>query len=179
MKRKIHTKLENLFLEHYDRWCLLSYSYLHNKVEAEEVVQEVCVNILLKERSVEIVNLKGYIITAIKNRSLKKIKQLRRFETLNDFNISAYPSSDEGLIHNEKNMYIQKAIEELPDSTKKVFKLCMFGKQKYQNVADSMGISVNTVKYHIKKAYKTLRVVLEDVHFSLVIIAIYLHFLCK
>ena len=158
MKENISAKMEKIFIEHYDEWCLLSYTYLQNKVEAEEVVQDVCVNILLRKKNTEILNLKAYITTAVKNRSLKKIKQIGQFETLNNINTYTSPSSEEGLILNEKKLHLQKVVESLPDSTKEVFRLCIFEEQKYQNVADTMGISVNTVKYHIKKAYKTLRI---------------------
>jgi len=177
MKESISAYLEKIFLEHYDEWCLLSYSYLQNKVEAEEVVQDVCVNILLRKRNEEILNLKAYITIAIKNRSLKKLKQKGRFETLNNFNILTTPSTEEGLIYNETILDIRKAFESLPDATRTVFTLCIFEKQKYKNVADTMGISVNTVKYHIKKAYKNLRVEMEDIHLPSLLISIYLFFL--
>lgn len=174
MKEGISTKLEKIFLEHYEEWCLVSYVYLQNKVEAEEVVQDVCVNILLRKQSTEILNLKAYITTAIKNRSLKRIKQLEQFETLNIFNNCTSPSSEEGIILEEKKLHLHNAVESLPNSTKKVFKLCIFGEQKYQNVADTLGISINTVKYHIKKAYKTLRIEMKGIHFSTLISVIFL-----
>ena len=179
MKRKIRTKLEKIFLEHYDEWCLLSYTYLQNKVEAEEVVQDVCVNILLRKRNAEILNLKAYISTAIKNRSLKKIKKLKQFETLKNYDAGTSPSSEEDIILKENKLHLHNAVESLPDSTKEVFKLCVIENQKYQNVSETLGISVNTVKYHLKKAYKTLRIKMDGVHFSSIIIVILLLFRTK
>jgi len=169
MKEKFALRLEKIFLSSYQEWCLLSYTYLQNRIEAEEVVQDTCVHLLLNQPNKEIVNLKAYITVSIKNSCLKKIKQKKRFATLDTFKTYSSPSFEKDLIHKEKKLHIQKVVESLPASTKQVFKLCVFEDQKYQNVATTLGISVNTVKYHIKKAYKTLRVEIEDVTISMLI----------
>lgn len=163
-----------MFIEHYDEWCLYSYSCLEDMSEAEEVVQDVCVNILLRGQKTKILNLKAYIITAVKNRSFKKLKRSKKFETLGNTNILTSPSIEEGIILLEDKLYLQKAIESLPEPSKNVFLLCVLERQKYENVANTLGISVNTVKYHIKKAYKTLRTQMEDTYFSIVIVALFL-----
>jgi RNA polymerase sigma-70 factor (ECF subfamily) len=177
MQKKIHKKLEKMFLEHYDEWCLISFTYLQSMNEAEEVVQDVCVNILLKNRSLKILNLNAYIARAVRNRSLKSLKRRGKFETLNNINIPTSPSSEKVIIHNERKLRLQKAVESLPDPSKKVFKLCVLEGQKYQNAADTMGISVNTVKYHVKKAYKTLRIEIEDIYLSIIIISTFALFI--
>ena len=146
-----------MFLKHYDEWCLFSYTYIKNIIEAEEVVQDVCVSILLRKHNPKILNLKAYIITAIKNKSLKKLKELQKTVSINTIAVHTLLSSEDDMILKEDKLRLQKAIESLPYSSKKAFKLCVLEKQKYQTVADIMGISANTVKYHIKRAYKILR----------------------
>ena len=146
-----------MFLEHYEEWCLFSYTYIKNIIEAEEVVQDVCVSILMRKHNTKILNLKAYIIAAIKNKSLKKLKELQKTISINTIDVYTSFSSEDGIILKEDKSRLQKAIESLPDSNKRAFKLCVLEEQKYKTVADIMGISVNTVKYHIKRAYKTLR----------------------
>ncbi len=81
------------------------------------------------------------------------------------------------MIHNEHKLRLQKVVESLPSSSKKVFKLCVLEGQKYQNAADTLGISVNTVKYHVKRAYKTLRIEMEDIYLSIIIISTFALFI--
>jgi RNA polymerase sigma-70 factor (ECF subfamily) len=166
-KEDISIKLEKIFLEHYDQWCLLSYSYLQNKIEAEEVVQDVCVRTLLRKKNTEILNLTAYISIAVKNRSLKKIKEKKRFGQINNFDSFQAIPLEEDLNLNEKKLFLKKVVKTLPDSTQKVFRLCILEEQKYKNVADTLGISVNTVKYHIKKAYKVIRFEMKNACFSI------------
>ena len=66
----------------------------------------------------------------------------------------------------EDKLHLQKAISVLPEPSKKVFKLCVLEGQKYKVAADTLGISVNTVKYHVKKAYKTLRKEMQGTFFQ-------------
>ena len=168
MRKDLHIELENLFSKHYDEWCLISYMYLKNRTEAEEVVQAVCVAVLLRESNAEILNLKAYISTAVRNGSLQKIKQLRKFELLNESHTAVNPSIEESLIRTEDTLHLQKVISALPEVRKTVFNLCVVEGQKYKTVADQLGVSVDTIKYHVKKAYKTLRVEMQNVHFLII-----------
>ena len=167
MKNNVYTTLEEIFSKHYDEWCLLSYSYLENTKKAEDVVQDVCVNILLRKKAAKIENLQAYIATSVKNKSLKELKRVRKFETISDTNMGTSPSSEEDFILREGKLHLQNAISKLPEPCKRVFRLCVVEGQKYKTAADTLGISVNTVKYHIKKAYKTFRVEMGDVYFSI------------
>ena len=52
---------------------------------------------------------------------------------------------------------IRLAIEELPPHGRTVFKMCFIENRRYKEVAEELGISVNTVKTHISKSLKRLR----------------------
>jgi RNA polymerase sigma-70 factor (ECF subfamily) len=159
-------QLESLFLEHYKDWCVLSYSYLKDKEEAEEVVQEVCAKILLKKKNEAILNLKAYVVVAIKNSCLKKIKAQQKFTVLSETELNydhQTPEEDEGIIVKQTSE-LMKVIQKLPQPAKDIFLRCVIDGEKYQEVADEQGISINTVKYHVKAAYKKIR--LEMVAYS-------------
>ena len=49
-----------------------------------------------------------------------------------------------------------KAIGRLPDECRRVFRLSRFEERKYEEIAKELNISVNTVKYHIKRALALL-----------------------
>ena len=169
MTNKIHKELDEIFFEHYEEWCLLAYAYLKNEVESEEVVQDVCVKVLLRDSGPEILNLKAYLTAAIRNNSIQKFKELRKFTTLSESKTLVSPSCEEKIISLENKLHLQKAISALPEPSKNVFKLCVVEGEKYQTVADTLGISVNTVKYHIKKSYKFLRGGMQNIQYLILI----------
>ena len=55
------------------------------------------------------------------------------------------------LLEQEPEGEIAKSIEALPDECRTVFKKSRFEEKKYDEIATELNISVNTVKYHIKK----------------------------
>ncbi|WPR73143.1 sigma-70 family RNA polymerase sigma factor [Flavobacterium sp. NG2] len=162
MEHAIHNDLEKLFLLHYKEWCFLSFSFLKDRDEAEEVVQDVCAKILVRNKTDEILNLKSYIIIAIKNSCLKKLKKQQKFVSLNEADLN-YFSTDEAAVVEDKTSLLHKALEQLPQPSKSIFIRCAIEGEKYQFVADSMNISINTVKYHIKSAYKKMRIEMVEI----------------
>ena len=60
------------------------------------------------------------------------------------------------LLEKELQQEIDQAISDLPDATRNVFMLHRAEGLKYEEIASKTGISVNTVKYHMKQAIKIL-----------------------
>ena len=61
------------------------------------------------------------------------------------------------LLERELNEQILLEINKLPRETRQVFIFSRIEELAYDEIADKVGISVNTVKYHIKQALSTLR----------------------
>ncbi len=162
------TKLAKMFMLHYEEWCLLSFSYLGDKAEAEEVVQDVCAAILMRKKTCKILNLERYIKVAIKNKSLKRIRYAKKIIPLHSENLQVQPSYEEHIIFHENQLLLKKALAKLPKNSKLVFQLCAIEGQKYHHVAKTLGLSVNTIKYHMKNAYKTLRSEIQSAYFLII-----------
>ncbi|WP_419212039.1 RNA polymerase sigma factor [Maribacter sp. X9] len=155
--------LEEMFLKHYQEWCLLSFSYTANLDDSKDVVQSIFIKLLQKEFDTPIWDLKKYINASIRNESLKKIKRDQRTFSLKNYSTEV-PSYESELIRSEISKTLFKEIDALPEQNKKVFELCILEGIKYENAAEIMGITVNTVKYHLKKTFKILRLNLRDVY---------------
>lgn len=164
--------IEKLFHIHYREWCLVAYSYLENMDEAEDLVQDVLEKVLCQlDTSKEILNLKSYIFISIKNNSLKRLKKSNKISKLIETH-SIEVSYEENLIDLEKSAYIFEMLGTLPDQSKRVFELCVLEGLKYEAAAETLNISINTVKYHLKKGYKALRSLLHDQYLMLLFSAI-------
>lgn len=179
MKNQTEDTIRGIFIKHYQEWCVFSFTFLHNMPEAEDVVQDVMVKLLTRKDIHTIENLPSYIRVSIKNASLLKIKSGQKIRRLDD-TVRLYDTSyEQELIDKEGKVEVQKALNVLPDQCKRVFELCVIEGLQYKNTADVLGISTNTVKYHLKKAFKILRHNLSTSYFFSLIIMIVTFFSLK
>ncbi|MBP8790520.1 MAG: sigma-70 family RNA polymerase sigma factor, partial [Breznakibacter sp.] len=61
------------------------------------------------------------------------------------------------MVLNEDRVEIEKAIDELPEKCREVFKLSYLYGLKNKDIADALQLSLRTVEAHIYKALKFLR----------------------
>ena len=61
------------------------------------------------------------------------------------------------LLEQELEDELKRSIDELPLECRRVFYKSRFEQKKYEEIAEELGISVNTVKYHIKNALAFLQ----------------------
>lgn len=61
------------------------------------------------------------------------------------------------LLEKELEKEIKVAVATIPPDSRRVFALSRFGGKSYEEIAQETGISVNTVKYHMKRALQHLR----------------------
>ncbi|WP_194527917.1 sigma-70 family RNA polymerase sigma factor [Zobellia roscoffensis] len=167
----MQTEVQIIFKEHYREFCLLSYSYVACMDQAKDVVQDVFVKVLIKENISEILNLKAYIWYSVKNTSIKYLKRSEKLEPLNQSTLMMALQDEEK--DDELSLKLQNALEKLPPQCKNVFELCVVHGLKYNSTADSLGISVNTVKTQMKKAYRILRKNIINVHYELLLFALF------
>ncbi|AUP81188.1 sigma-70 family RNA polymerase sigma factor [Flavivirga eckloniae] len=161
----LNPQIETMFLKHYKEWCLLSYSYMEDMSEAEDMVQDVFVKILKRKKATRILDLKNYISMAVRNTCLKRIQRTKKTERIKDYSLAALsPSHEEFLIDIENRTKIENALNVLPTQSKRVFELCVLEGAKYKSAADVLGISINTVKFHLKKSFKILRFTLQSAY---------------
>ena len=77
------------------------------------------------------------------------------------------------LLERELEHEIRMAIDKLPVECRCVFEKSRFEEKKYEEISQELGISINTVKYHIKNALSFLQTEL-----SKYLIALILFFSC-
>lgn len=69
-------------------------------------------------------------------------------------------TSEKHFVLDEEEEYDEKIralMEKLPEKVKRILELSVVHGLRYSEIAKEEGISINTVKYHIKSAYKSLR----------------------
>jgi len=152
--------LRLLFDLYYTPLCVYAHKYFDSLDQAEDIVQEAFITLWEKNRLINFTgSIKSYLFSIVRNNSINKIKQEKRyrFEEIENQAYSIIEDKFESpkLEKRKENLY--REIEQLPEQCKKVFEAIIFEKLKYAEVADELNISVNTVKTHYSRALKQLR----------------------
>ncbi len=158
--------IEEIFKKKYKELCIISYFYLKDINEAQDIVQEIFIKLIERNKEQKVVDIEAYLRVAIRNSSLKRIKNKQILEPIRDYYLfynDKNTAEEEAIaLKNKQDLYRQ--IDLLPPQCRKVFLLCALDDLKYQETANLLGVSINTVKTQMKKAYKVLRSSLKDHH---------------
>ena len=153
-----------LYDHHYQVLCYVAAQYVKDDFLAETIVGDVIFHLWEIRQTVEITSsLRSYLMTCVRHRCQDYLKSqynrrevmmsasgLQDFPVFNDVKNDDYPLGR--LLEQELENEIMKAIDRLPDDCGRVFRMSRFEEKKYEQIASELQISVNTVKYHIKRA---------------------------
>jgi RNA polymerase sigma factor (sigma-70 family) len=150
--------LEVLFKKYYKLLNVSAFYILRDEMEAEDLVQTFFVDFWERQLYKNInSSLKAYLCIAIKNRCLKKVeKESVAQKKLADYQytLSGIEEQDEVVV---PEIYPDKILANLSVQRMQAFTLVHYQNKKYKDAALEMGISINSLKTHLKLAIKTLR----------------------
>lgn len=148
------------FRENYHTACLVALRYIADSARAEDLVQDVFCAIWEKKETLNIkTGLKNYFLTAVKNHALNQVQRDKsRTVSLSELLVDlAEEEKNDNFDDEELAVNIASAIEELPAACRNIFNLSYCEKLTYQQIADQLNISKNTVKTQMGIAYRQLR----------------------
>ena len=162
---------ESLFYVLYPRLCALADHYLNDEEQSKDIVQEAFLNLWsMKETGKNIQSMKAYLYTSVRNSSLN---YLRNYKNNTSFIMEILEKQDvifkEVVIEEETIALLHASIERLPPQSSKIMKYVLQGRSNVE-VAQEMGISVNTVKTLKYNAMKTLKEELKELYYVFVFI---------
>lgn len=160
-----------LYDRHYVLLCRFANQILNNAALAEEVVDDVIFYLWEHRQEVEIhYSIRAYLMRAVRNRCLNELQSQNHRE---EVRLSSFLSPESmdfldflfvddkqplgALLEQELEEELKRSINELPLECRRVFCKSRFEQKKYEEIAGELGISVNTVKYHIKNALALLQ----------------------
>ena len=151
--------LDSIFRRYYRPLCLYALHYLHITEDAEDVVQDCLTEFLERsEKGYLVSDVKSYLHIMVRNRCflvLKKESLIDRNRFISEFEETLIDTEYKEQSFMEARMWT--AIDSLSDRCREVFLLCKRDGLKYEEAADKLGISVNTVKNQISKALKAIK----------------------
>ncbi len=157
-----------VFDAHYEVLCAVAARYLHDDFMAESVVGDVIFHLWETREHIDIhTSLRQYLVRSVRNRCLDHLKSRherheRTLSTLPEVDRLQEAADDRSqplghLLEKELEQAVGEAVERLPEDCRRVFKMSRFDGKKNAEIAQELGISINTVKYHIKNALRLLQ----------------------
>lgn len=158
--------IDSLFRLYYRPLCVYALHYLKDKDLIEDLVQEAFTAYWMKQAASDgIDSPRAYLYTAVRNRCIDVLrKEQRRNVCLDSVGEDVLPiedgvviSDDEAVDNSVKEARIWSAIDRLPAKRRRIFLMSRRDGMKYSEIAQSLGLSENTVRNQISKALEAIR----------------------
>lgn len=159
--------MDSLFKAHYADLCRAAFRVLADKVAAEDIVQEVFLEIWRNRAKIQLTGSFGsYLHRSTVNRSLNYLRDRKIIVTDTEDAEVDLPTVGENVVFEFETLELQAAIERaidtLPVRCRQVFILNRYEELSAKEIAETLGISVKTVENQMTKALKILRLLLRD-----------------
>lgn len=159
-----------LFETYYDTLVVFANYWLDDLESAEDVVQDCFVDFLVNRRLENLSEgVDKYIFASVKHAALNFMRSKQRREQRHLVVLREQQESEQEYVElsEEEIEYLYMAINHLPSDRRRIFMMVCLDGKKYQEVANILNISVNTVKTQMGRAFQYLRTVLDKEKFSM------------
>ena len=148
--------VERYIVENQQTYYRLAFSYVKNKENALDIVQESIFKALHSiDRLVEVNYMKTWLYRIIVNTAIDFIRKHQRVSTMEDDKLEGHLPTSE----NEwSDLDLQEAVDKLSPTYKTIIILRFFEDLKLEEIAEITGDNLNTVKTRLYAALRKLRV---------------------
>ncbi len=171
IKEDNHQALEVIFLKYYSVLCAYANSVLGDKQASEDIVQGLFVKLWDNRKNFTItVSLKAYLYRTTLNLCINYLQKQKVRENyslsqqaVNELELAFtgdYPAAN--LLLREMGDKFRESVRALPEQCRQVFMMIRIYGNSYQEVAQKLNISVNTVKTQMQRSMEKLRKMLKD-----------------
>src|SRR5690349_14323576 len=151
-----------LYREFIDDVFQYIYMFTHNRIETEEISQDVFVKIW--ESRVLLTNvqsIRNYLMKAAKNKLLDGVRRERiKYKVLHEIKRAQCFEQDDtefAITYRDYLKIAQRAISQLPPQRRLIFRLNTEGGLRYDEIADKLCITKSAVKNQLYKAFEYVR----------------------
>lgn len=148
---------DELFKAHFSHLVLYVETIVKSQNVSEDIVQDLFVRLWEKRNNLSITTVLLYVCA--RNASMSYLRTKKITCNIDEIQLSNSQSEQFELeieYHKRIETVAQKVMKLSPMCRKTIEKI-YFENKKYNEAAVELGISVNTIKYHLKTAIKTLK----------------------
>jgi len=173
MEHKLN--FEEIYTLYYPKLVRFSREYVSSIEDAENIVQDVFFVLWQQRENIEeLRNVNAYLFRLAKNKCIDFLRHKIRIGDLHcslqdveekelQFKLYSIEQFDEQSLSNEAiETMVNKAIDNLPPKCREIFMLSRLDGMRYQEIADQLNLSTNTISNQIAIALKKLKTELKD-----------------
>lgn len=167
---------EHAFKEIYQRYWFqvyqVAYRKVHHKELAEELTQNLFVELWRRRTNVEIRSLSAYLFGSLRYSIINHYKSLLIQENYHNYikassNFGVVNNADYLLMLHELSEALDKGVALLPKKTAEVFRMSRMEHRSVKDISQQLNISEKAVEYHITQSLKSIRFYLREYLFLL------------
>lgn len=175
MVKKQEIEFSKIYERYKEPFIRFAISFVRDSLAAENLFTDAIVDYWTHRQDLpEDTNIPAYILTSVRNKCLNHLRNQRNKLKFSENSLIEEERELEFRINSLENMTIQslftseineivlKTLNTMPPTTRRIFELSRYSHMKNAEIAQSLGISVKNVEYHIGRVLKALRVSLRD-----------------
>jgi RNA polymerase sigma-70 factor (ECF subfamily) len=159
------------------------FAYLFTITKSKETTEEIVLDVFMKlwlgrEIVTEIQNLQSFLYRVAHNKAIDFLRSAQRSPVQqNDIweaiqSTAGEASSDHLLHRHNTETALNEAIEQLSPMRQKVFQLSREEGMSYDQIADHLNLSRNTVRNHVAASLEFIRKYLQDKGYDMAVVAV-------
>ncbi|MEX2600640.1 MAG: RNA polymerase sigma-70 factor [Balneolaceae bacterium] len=151
------------FEQHYNSLHHYLQRFKLDSSAADDIIQKAYIYIWEHRENIRPeLSLKAYLYRIAYTRMINHLKSSGRYKDLeSNAESSTEITPEDHLIHTDLTESLNRAVEQLPERRRAVFKSCFLHELSYKETASILNITVKTVENHMALALKDIRAALE------------------
>jgi len=154
--------LGELYARYKERMIYFCKHYVINEEDAEDIVQDIFLQLWGKRHFLgSVTSFSGYIQAMTKNSILKRLRHIdvhaRFVQTLLMNNNNSTNETEDAIIENDYEKLLNEMIERLPPMQKEIFRLSRIEGLDYKEIAELLQTSVENVRKNVSLALRKIQ----------------------
>jgi RNA polymerase sigma-70 factor (family 1) len=150
------------FNEYYAALSFFAFKILNDEAAAQDIVSDCYIRLWQRKEVFDAPgSIKSYLYTTIKNACIDLLRSNKRIQEHQKELSLLSPKFEQSIFHKLIEAEVMRLIviarAKLPTKARRVFEMFYFEDKSYQEIAEELGISINTVKNQKIRAVKLLR----------------------
>lgn len=177
LRRRDSKTYEVVFKKYYPLLVVFIVRHIGDEDVAKDIVQDIFFKLFEIGHSLpDNFQLKSWFYRVARNAAVDYLRHLQvedKYKFLMAEGMINIPDIDEEI---DEQVYakVNLAIESLPEQCRLIIKLNVLEGKKYQEIAEELGITINTIRTQVSRGYKKLREILAEEVGTSVLIYIFL-----
>jgi RNA polymerase sigma-70 factor (family 1) len=168
---------EKTYTTYWKKLNAFSFTMTQDKDLAQNIVQDVFIDLWERRKNIEIVTIESYLFRAVKNQVFKHYQNNRFDKTIMEDKFEDYIIDNFTSVGPELTDLLYTLLDQLPEKRKEVLLMNKIQEMSIDQIAAELEISKQTVKNQLSAALKQLREGLKDLTWMAPYLIIFYKFL--